>query len=359
MITSAGRRTAFDPAPDASRRYGAGLAQKKQKLLELEDAASRPDFWNDPDKAGKISQEIADLKEEIQTWQKLLGDSKALKELLDLAQDEQAQKEIEERFSELQGLYEAERKKMFLSGPYDKGDAVLTIHAGAGGDDAEDWVGILYEMYLAYAKKQNWTLTPLHTAKSEAGIKTITFEVDGKFAFGFLKNESGVHRLVRISPFSSKGLRHTSFALVEVAPKRVGKEEIEIKDEDIEISFARSSGPGGQNVNKRETAVRIKHIPSGIQVHVESGRSQQQNRERALELLRSKLYQKREEAQKQKKEKERKEKGQEIEWGHQIRSYVFHPYKMVKDHRTGVETSNLENVLSGGLEKFIQAELEL
>lgn len=357
MIMSALWRTAFDPAPEQAR-YGAGLSQKKQKLLELEDAASHPDFWDDAKKAAKVSQQISDLKEEIEIWDKLLSDSQALLSLARGAEGKDAQKEIEGEYEKLNKLFEAERKKMFLSGPYDKGDAVLTIHAGAGGDDAEDWAGILYEMYAGYAKNQNWKVLPLHIVKSEAGIKTITFEIDGKYAYGLLRRESGVHRLVRISPFSAKGLRHTSFALVEVAPKKVGQQEIELKEKDLDISFARSSGPGGQNVNKRETAVRIKHIPTGIQVHVESGRSQQQNRERALELLRSKLYQKKIEAEQKEKEKERQE-GKQIEWGHQIRSYVFHPYKLVKDHRTGVESAHLEKILQGWLNEFIEAELKL
>ena len=286
------------------------------RIQEIEKEMSKPDFWGDKVRAQTLVKELSNLKE---------------------------------------------RQKNAAAGPlagkYDKGDAVLTLMAGAGGDDAEDWSAILFRMYQKFAERKGWPIKILHKHGNEReGTKNITFEVQGKYAYGTLKGEGGVHRLVRISPFSAKKLRHTSFALLEVLPKFVEIKDVEINEADLRVDFARSSGPGGQNVNKRETAVRITYIPSGITVHVESERSQSQNRERALELLRSKLYHYKKREQAKEKETLRGGKKIEAEWGHQIRSYVFHPYKMVKDHRTGVETSDVEGVLAGELEKFIEAE---
>lgn len=286
-----------------------------------------------------------------------MGDAGALADLARESGD--ASEEIEERFFELSGSFEEERRKLFFSGTYDKGDAVFSIYAGAGGDDAEDWASLLFEMFRRYAEKKGWSITVLHHHAGEGkGIKNITAEIEGKFAYGHLKGEAGVHRLVRISPFSAKKLRHTSFAMVEVLPKLILPEAIELRPEDIEITFARSSGPGGQNVNKRETAVRARHIPTGIQVHVEAGRSQGANKQRAIELLRSKLFLRMQEKEKKTLEELSAAQASEAEWGHQIRSYVFHPYKMVKDHRTGVETSDVEKVLSGDISEFVDAEIE-
>ncbi len=285
-----------------------------KKISDLEKEMLKPDFWQNKERAQDILKEISQLKE------KQKGKNK-----------------------------------------YDKGDAVLALFSGAGGDDAEDWVRILFEMYKKFSVKNNWEIKILHEHKSSesGGFKNITFEMAGKEAYGILKNESGVHRLVRVSPFSAKKLRHTSFALLEVLPKFVAPGEIEISDKDIKIELSRSSGPGGQNVNKRETAVRIVHLPTNIAVHIDSERSQGQNKERALELLKSKLYKYKLLQQKKEKEAMKISKIIEAEWGHQIRSYVFHPYKMVKDHRTGVETGDVESVLEGGLDKFIKAEQNL
>ncbi len=268
--------------------------------------------------------------------------------------------EAQRLVKELNGLKEQQKGGVSVKNKYDKGDAVLTLLSGAGGDDAEDWAGILFRMYQKFAEKKVWPIKILHEHKNGiGGIKNITFEIQGKRAYGTLKGEAGVHRLVRISPFSARKLRHTSFALLEVLPKFVEVGEVEINEADLAVGFARSSGPGGQNVNKRETAVRITHIPTGITVHVESERSQPQNKERALELLRSKLYNYKKKEQDKEKEAIRGGKKIEVEWGHQIRSYVFHPYKMVKDHRTEVETGNVEAILNGELDKFIEAELNL
>ena len=286
-----------------------------KRIAEIEKEMSRPDFWKDKEKAQALIKELNNLKEQ----QKVKPEGR--------------------------------------EGKYDKGEAVLTLMAGAGGDDAEDWTAILFKMYQKFSERKGWPIKILHEHKNEVGgIKNITFEAQGKYAYGTLKGEAGVHRLVRISPFSARKLRHTSFALLEVFPKFVETDDVKINEADLRIDFARSSGPGGQNVNKRETAVRITHIPTGITVHVESERSQSQNKERALELLRSKLYNYKQQQQQKEKEVIRGGKKIEAEWGHQIRSYVFHPYKMVKDHRTGVETSDVEGVLEGNLDKFIIAE---
>ncbi|MBI2045892.1 MAG: PCRF domain-containing protein [Parcubacteria group bacterium] len=290
-------------------------AEIKARIAEIEREMSSPDFWADKTKAQEKVKELGELKE------KLLG-----------------------------------------VGKYEKGNALLTILAGAGGDDAEDFAAMLARMYQKFAEKRIWGRTVLHQNENDhGGYRNITFEIKGKGAYGELKNESGVHRLVRISPFNANQKRHTSFAMVEVVPELpAADKEIAIPEADLKIEFSRSSGPGGQNVNKRETAVRVVHIPSGIAVHADSERSQERNREKALTILRGKLYRKRQE------DREKEAMGMRVsstvsaEWGSQIRSYVLHPYKMVKDHRTGAETSDVDAVLNeGALEPFIEAEKNL
>lgn len=245
---------------------------------------------------------------------------------------------------------------------YDKGDAILSILSGAGGDDAEDFTAMLLRMYMKYIERMGWQVSLIHENKNDTnGYRNVSIEVAGKNAYGTLRNESGVHRLVRISPFNAKSLRHTSFSLVEVIPKfKKDNSAIVITPEDMKIEFSKSGGPGGQNVNKRETAVRIVHLPTNLSVHVSTERSQEQNRERALEMLKGKLYKKREE------DKARLKSGMsissttEIEWGNQIRSYVLHPYKMVKDHRTDVVVNDVDKVLQDGdIDEFIEAEKSL
>ncbi len=245
-------------------------------------------------------------------------------------------------------------------GKYDRGDAIITIFSGAGGDDSEDFSRILLEMYQKYFRKKNWDVRVIHSNENDhGGYRNITIEIHGRGVYGTIKHESGVHRLVRISPFNAKKLRHTSFSMVEVIPKFEKVDEFVIPEDEIEVTMARSSGPGGQNVNKRETAVRMVHLPTKLSVHVESERSQAQNKEKALEILGAKIYRLQED------ERIAKEKGMYISkttdaaWGNQIRSYVTHPYKMVKDHRTNVEVNNVEKVFDGEIDEFIEAEKAL
>ena len=261
----------------------------------------------------------------------------------------------------LRELAELKAKKEGL-GRYDKGNAIVTIISGAGGDDAEDFSQMLTEMYEKYAKKKSWEIFLLDEHKNDhGGYRNISFELAGRNVYGDLKNESGVHRLVRISPFNAKKLRHTSFSLVEVLPKfsKLEEKDIALPPEDLKIEFARAGGPGGQNVNKRETSVRIIHLPTNISVHVSTERTQEQNRELALSILRAKIFKKAEAEKKSVEESMKFTKDTEIEWGNQIRSYVLHPYKMVKDHRTEAETSNVDAVLTGDLDLFIEAERNL
>ncbi len=300
-----------------------------------------PDFWKDYEKAQKLVSELSDLKKEIAE----VGELEALA-VTDPA-------EAEKRFKSL-------KLKALFSGRYDKKDALLEVFSGAGGVDAQDWAGMLFRMYQRYAEKNNFDFKILHQSFGEqGGIKSATAEIKGKFAYGYLKGESGVHRLVRISPFSAKNLRHTSFALVDFLPL-VEEINFEVRSEDLRVDTFRSSGPGGQNVNKLETAVRITHLPTGLSVAVQSERSQSQNKEKALQVLYARLAQlmEKEKIEEISKLKSQKEPGG-IEWGSQIRSYVLHPYKLVKDHRTGIESSQPDKVLDGELGEFIEKEISL
>ncbi len=288
----------------------AGKDEIQKKINALEERMQASDFWNDKDSAQGAIKELQNLKDE------------------------------------LEGV-----------GKYDKGDAVMTIFSGAGGDDAEDFTNILLQMYLKYFDNKGWSYSVMHKNENDhGGYRNITLEISGKGAYGTLKNESGVHRLVRISPFNAKKLRHTSFSMVEVIPKFEKVGEVSIPPDDIRLEYSKSSGPGGQNVNKRETAVRVVHIPTNLAVHVESERSQAQNKERALAMLEAKLYKLQDEERKAKEKGMYISKTTSIEWGNQIRSYVLHPYKMVKDHRTDMEVRDVDKVLNGELDEFIEAE---
>ena len=307
------------------------------------------------------------MKEEVGEYQSLekeLEEVETLEELV--GKDKSLGKEVEEKVSSLGKEIGKQEFKVFLSDKYDKGPAILSIYSGAGGQDAQDWATILLRMYQRYCERKGFNVKLIDQSFGEVGsegrigTKQATLEVKGKYAYGFLKKENGVHRLVRISPFSAQSLRHTSFALVEILPEisKEEEEEIEIKPEDLRVDFYRASGPGGQYVNKRDSAVRITHLPTNIVVSCQGERLQGKNRETAMKMLYSKLYRLKEKEGK-KKIAELKGKAVSIEWGSQIRSYVFHPYKMIKDLRTGVETSNIEKVLDGEIDQFIEAEVKI
>lgn len=308
-------------------------------------------FWNDSAKAQEWAAELGNLKGEVAEWEEL--------ELKGQLLAESSESERTAQWPSFEKQVKQLRIRTVFSGKYDRGDALLEIFSGAGGVDAQDWAGMLLRMYQRYADRQSFKFKVLDQSWGEQqGIKSVTTEVRGPFAYGYLKRESGVHRLVRISPFSAKNLRHTSFALVEVLPLMEGRIDLKIKPEDLKIDTFRSSGPGGQNVNKLETAVRVTHLPTGLTVAVQSERSQSQNREKAMAVLYSRLIKLMEEKEiaEVAKLKSLQEPGG-IEWGSQIRSYVLHPYKLVKDHRTETESHHPEAVLDGELEEFIESEL--
>ncbi|WP_373314407.1 peptide chain release factor 2 [Xylanibacillus composti] len=337
------------------------LEYKLEQIENYEVKMSEPDFWDDNERAQKLIAESNALKSVVDQYEKLAQqqeDLAAMIELVEEENDESLEAEIREAADELMAGLKAFELQLMLNGPYDKNNAILELHPGAGGTESQDWAEMLLRMYRRWAEQHEYKVEVLdYLPGDEAGVKSVTLLIRGHNAYGYLKAEKGVHRLVRISPFDASGRRHTSFVSCDVMPEiDDDNSEIEVRPEDLRIDTYRSSGAGGQHVNKTESAVRITHIPTGIVTACQTERSQIQNRERAMRMLKSKLLERRLEEQ-QKEIAEIKGEQLEIGWGSQIRSYVFHPYSMVKDHRTNVETGNVQAVMDGELDPFIDAYL--
>ena len=320
-----------------------------------------PDFWDNPERSQKMMKELSTLKEDIQIYQKLETQKEEIELMIEMGYEENDASvipEIQDMLDEFQADFEKIRVKTLLSGEYDKDNAILTLHAGAGGTESCDWAGMLYRMYQRWADRHGYSTEVLdYLDGDEAGIKSVTIQINGENAYGYLKSEKGVHRLVRISPFDSGARRHTSFASLDVMPQFNDEIEIDIKPEDLIVETKRASGAGGQHINKTDSAVRMVHKPTGIVATCQNGRSQHENREECLRVLKSRLYQLEIEEQ-EKKIAQIKGVQSANEWGSQIRSYVMHPYSLVKDVRTGYETSQVQSVLDGDLDEFIFAYLK-
>lgn len=332
------------------------IADKSARADELEHQSAAPDFWNDQAPAQKVMQEIARLRSDVEPWQKLII---RINDALELAQldDETLSGELEEEVRGLETLVDKLSLQAMFNGPYDSENAILAIHAGAGGTDSQDWAQMLERMYIRWAEQNSYKVDIIERSEGEeAGIKSVTMSIQGSYAYGYLRSEQGVHRLVRLSPFDSASRRHTSFTKIELWPDIQDDIDIEIHEKDLRIDTYRASGAGGQHVQKNDTAVRMTHIPTGIVVQCQNQRSQLQNRERALQMLKARLF----EMERQKQEAQLAVlKGENVDagWGNQIRSYVLHPYQMVKDHRTDYEVGNVNAVLDGRLNDFMEAYL--
>jgi peptide chain release factor 2 len=336
------------------------LDRVKNEVKTIEYAMQEPDFWSEPNSARQRSQQRDDMQKELKLWEDI---SSHVEEVLAMAKEAEAEGEVSlkedlgKRFIILQKEFDQLEFYILFSEKYDQRNAIVAIHAGTGGVDAQDWAAILLRMYLRFAERKGWVVKVVdESVGAEAGIKSVTFEVIGRYAYGYLKAEAGVHRLVRISPFDAEKMRHTSFALVEVLPELEEIEEVKIDDKDLRIDTFMSSGHGGQSVNTTYSAVRIVHLPTGITVSCQNERSQLQNKATAMKILKSKLHRIFMEERQEEKQKLRGAY-QEAAWGNQARSYVMQPYKMVKDHRTKYEVSDVDNVLDGELDGFIEAYL--
>ena len=332
------------------------MPKLKEQAKEYAAQMEAPGFWDDPEAAQKVNKQLKSVNDRIEHYESLKGgveDTLDLCQMVSMEYDDEMAKEIETETQALEERVEQLRLATMLKGEYDHNDAILSLHAGAGGTEAQDWTQMLYRMYTRYCEKKGYEIKLLDLLEGdEAGIKSVSFEVSGEDVYGYLKAEKGVHRLVRMSPFDASGRRHTSFASLDVMTVIENDDDIEINMDDLRIDTYRSSGAGGQHVNKTESAIRITHLPTGVVVQCQNERSQIQNRETAMKMLKSKLLEIREREQAEK-QAEIAGDMKKIEWGSQIRSYVFHPYSMVKDHRTGAETGNIQSVMDGDLDMFI------
>jgi peptide chain release factor 2 len=332
------------------------ITELEDRLASLEGQSQQPDFWSDSAHAQDVSKQIARLTEQVEPWRSLLSKVSEIKEMSEL-DDESLRSELLAQLVDQAEIFDARKEQLKFSGPYDDHAAILTLSAGAGGTDAQDWTQMLFRMYNRYAENNRWKVSVIDESPGEeAGLKSVTLEVDGPFAYGKLKSEHGIHRLVRLSPFNAES-RETSFAKVEVMPKIDQSNELQIDEKDLKIDVYRSGGRGGQSVNTTDSAVRITHLPTGLTVALQNERSQLQNKETAMAILRGRLAQLQLE-QHAEKLSELKGPNQSAEWGNQIRSYVLHPYKQVKDLRSGFETSDPDKVLDGDLDGLINAYLE-
>ncbi len=356
-----GKLNGLKPTLD-SLREALHLESAEKEIEELEGQSARDGFWNDVEKSQRVQKRLKQLKSKVENYQKLCSGWDDLMTLCEMAieeDDDSMLPELQSEYAEFEKKLEETRLGTLLTGEYDANNAILTFHAGAGGTEAQDWTQMLYRMYNMWADRHGYTVKLMdYLDGDEAGIKSVTILIEGENAYGFLKSEHGIHRLVRISPFDSSGRRHTSFAAVEVMPEISDDNEIELRDEDIKMDVYRSSGAGGQKVNKTSSAVRLTHIPTGIVVSSQVERSHFQNLENCRNMLRARLA--------EIKEREHLEKisdikgvQQKIEWGSQIRSYVFMPYTLAKDHRTGYENGNIQNVMDGDIDGFINAFLAM
>jgi len=340
-----------------------GLEALREELAQLQAKMEEPGFWDNVAEAHKVNKRIKPIEDKLNQFDRIskrIEDAAVLIELLEEEGDEDMAEELTAELASLKKDVAELRLKALLRGEYDSNGAILSLHAGAGGTEAQDWVEMLYRMYTRWCERKKYTVKVLdYLAGDEAGIKSVTFQVTGLNAYGYLKAEKGVHRLVRISPFDASARRHTSFASLDVMPDLEDDDtDIEINSDEIRVDTYRSSGAGGQHVNKTESAIRITHLPTGIVVQCQNERSQIQNRETAMRMLKAKLLERREQ-ERMKELQELKGEMKKIEWGSQIRSYVFHPYSLVKDHRTGEETGNVEAVMDGEIDNFINAYLAM